>query len=85
VYRNKENPRQWLARSSGFNSPQHLGPLSGHENFPQMKIWGKGDSPRATNHDRLPPWRWADSSAAQLLPDPLQAEGKTTLHQEIGI
>jgi len=51
VYRNKENPRQWLARSSGFNSPQHLGPLSGQPKLPTNYDLGQGrfamgDQPR---------------------------------------
>jgi len=85
MHRNKEKP------VSGWREARGLIPLNisvhcpGNQNFPQITIWVKGDSPWATNHDRLSPWRWADSSAAQLLPDPLQAEGKNTLHQGIGL
>ena len=39
---NKEKTRQGLARSSGFNSPQHLGPLSGQTDLPTNHDLGQG-------------------------------------------
>jgi hypothetical protein len=74
VYWNKEKTRQWLARRSGFNSPQHLGPLSGQPDIPTNHDLGQGRF--ATGE--IPPTRPVDEIKSDLADAESDLKAKTS-------
>ena len=72
TYWNKEKTRQWLAGSSGFNSPQHLGPLSGQRNLPTNEDLGQGRFSLSDQPETNPPAPATPATPVAPEPDPAQ-------------